>query len=65
MDRLPVPDDMEGRVLLEAFDETVLAAKPVQTVPTYEVTPWEFTQPFAAASDSQEIEMLRTIGYLP
>lgn len=33
---LPVPEDMEGRLLTEAIDPQWLASNPVRTVPTYE-----------------------------
>jgi predicted AlkP superfamily phosphohydrolase/phosphomutase/tetratricopeptide (TPR) repeat protein len=65
---LPVPDDGQGRVVEEAFDDAFLAEFPVRTVPTYEITPFRVAAaPRSAtlsAAEAEIVENLRALGYV-
>jgi len=60
---LGVPEDMDGRVLTEAFTSEFLLSHPVETMPTWgEEEAVEFTY---TAEEAEEIkERLRSLGYL-
>ncbi|MFZ1947580.1 MAG: alkaline phosphatase family protein [bacterium] len=60
---LPVPQDMEGRVLAEALDPDWVAANPVRTIKTYEVagSPGRAEMP---AVDRRLLDELKALGYI-
>jgi predicted AlkP superfamily phosphohydrolase/phosphomutase/tetratricopeptide (TPR) repeat protein len=64
---LPVPEDMEGRVLVEAIDERFRERFPERSIPSYE----GIGRPLAtgeivadAAMDDEMTERLRSLGYV-
>jgi predicted AlkP superfamily phosphohydrolase/phosphomutase len=71
---LPVPDDFEGRVLLEAFTPEVAQSRPVRTMPASGVAyPEETAVPATPADSPSEIslddeniiiERLKALGYM-
>ncbi len=66
---LPVPGDMEGRVLEEMLEPAFLAAFPVRRIETYETLIDRRAILAAAASegdagDAEKQEMLRSLGYI-
>jgi predicted AlkP superfamily phosphohydrolase/phosphomutase len=61
---LPVAEDMDGQVLLEAFKESYLQKNPIKRIKTY-----ESKKPFAEkkgdrAMDKKLLEELRALGYI-
>lgn len=63
---LPVADDMDGRVLLEAFEPAVREKYPVQRTPTYETgssRPVSLPQGQGQA-DEELLDQLRSLGYI-
>jgi arylsulfatase A-like enzyme len=64
---LPVPQDAEGKVLLEALDPAFVRAHPVRTVPSYRGLGLSPGLPGASRDSTQnerEIEKLRSLGYI-
>ncbi|MBW8876790.1 MAG: alkaline phosphatase family protein [Acidobacteria bacterium] len=64
---LPVPQDAEGKVLLEALDPAFVRAHPVRTVPSYGGLGFSPGLPGARRDSTQnerEIEKLRSLGYI-
>jgi predicted AlkP superfamily phosphohydrolase/phosphomutase/Flp pilus assembly protein TadD len=65
---LPVADDMDGRVLLEAIDDDFRARFPPRRIPSYEAVgrPLARVQQALAAGDADRemIERLRSLGYV-
>ena len=64
---LPVPQDAEGKVLLEALDPAFVSAHPVRTVPSYRGLGLSPGLPGASRDstrDEREIEKLRSLGYI-
>jgi hypothetical protein len=65
---LPVPRDMDGRVLTELLDPEFLARHPVKRIPSYEtlIDRAALRSAAAAGEDSAEEkkEMLRSLGYI-
>lgn len=64
---LPVPQDAEGRVLLDALDPAFVRAHPVRTVPTYQTLGLPAGLPGAkrdGGMNEMEIEKLRSLGYI-
>lgn len=62
---LPVADDMEGRVLLEAVEPAVRTARPVQMVATYETGSTRAALPTTGSTTDEELlEELRSLGYI-
>ena len=64
---LPVPQDAAGKVLRDALDPAFVRAHPVRTIPTYEVLGPPPGLPGVSRGsdlDQQEIEKLRSLGYL-
>jgi hypothetical protein len=62
---LPVPEDMEGRVLTEIIEEEFLAAHPIQTVGSFE--DYLVRDQLAVSEDVNEEELLqrlRALGYV-
>lgn len=67
LEGLPVADDMPGRVLREALDETLLEAEPQRHTATYEGAEGERAVPEYVAdpeADRDTIERLRKLGYI-
>lgn len=64
---LPVPQDVQGKVLLEALDPAFVRAHPVRQVPSYAGLGLSPNLPGAArdgAMNEAEIEKLRALGYI-
>lgn len=64
---LPVPQDQSGKVLLEAIDPGFVRLHPVRTVPTFRGFGLPPNLPGASrdgAMNEQEIEKLRSLGYI-
>jgi predicted AlkP superfamily phosphohydrolase/phosphomutase len=65
---LPRGDDMPGRVLTELLEETVVAERPVASIPTYETVPQPRIDTKLLSDpelDAATIEKLKALGYLP
>jgi arylsulfatase A-like enzyme len=61
---LPVPEDMDGRVLLELFEEDFLQANPVRRIPQVQM---ERSPVEGAYSEEEEAELkrhLENLGYI-
>jgi len=62
---LPVANDMEGRVLLEAFEPAARRARPVHMVATYETGPARAALPIRQSpADEEQLEQMRSLGYI-
>jgi tetratricopeptide (TPR) repeat protein len=63
---LGVPDDFEGRVLVEGLSAAYMEAHPIQRVPSYEVGAFARAPlDFGAGVDGEAMEeMLRSLGYI-
>lgn len=64
---LPVPEDAAGKVLTGALDPAFVQAHPVRTIPTYRDLGFSPNLPGAkrdGAMNEQEIQKLRSLGYL-
>jgi type I phosphodiesterase/nucleotide pyrophosphatase len=64
---LPVPQDVSGKVLLEALDEGFVRLHPPRTIPSYDGLGLSPGLPGASrggALDLREIEKLRSLGYI-
>ncbi len=62
---LPVARDMEGRVLTQAFDPSLLAERPIRQIDTYETGDgWTEQDPIPSPVDEEIIETLRSLGYI-
>ncbi len=62
---LPVGDDMDGKVLKDAFETDFFDANPIETIPTYDT--YNFTKkqkPMSTKSDETIKEHLKTLGYI-
>jgi hypothetical protein len=59
---LPLSDELEGRVLTEAFDEEFVASRPIFRVPSYGTR--GTTTPEASPADSLMLDLLRGLGYI-
>jgi hypothetical protein len=60
----PVPRDMDGRVLEEAFTEGFRRATPREEIPSYETERRGQPSPVASPEDPAYLEFLRSLGYL-
>jgi hypothetical protein len=60
--RLPIAEDLPGKPLTEAFDESFVRSLPVAKVPTY--GPRQTGPLLASAADREMIESLRQLGYV-
>ena len=62
---LPAARDMDGRVLVEVFDDDFLAAHPIAMVDTYETGERSVgDEPVESPVDDEIKEMLRSLGYI-
>lgn len=61
---LPVPDDMDGRVLVEALQEECLRARPIELVAAERVSPAEADRDLSEDEEKEVIDRLRALGYL-
>jgi len=63
---LEVPDDMDGRLLTDAFEPAHLRAEPIRTVATYETSPRQRGEMVEGDDQSRQNleQMLRSLGYL-
>ncbi|MEE8367424.1 MAG: alkaline phosphatase family protein [Thermoanaerobaculia bacterium] len=59
---LPLSDELEGRVLTEAFDASFVKNRPVERVPSY--GPRETTSPESSPADDLMLDLLRGLGYI-
>ena len=60
---LPVPDDLDGKVLTEALEADELASRPVESTPSRDGTSRNESG-FAVEDEETIIERLRDLGYL-
>jgi len=61
---LPVADDMDGRVLVEAIEPGFLEAHPVRRIPTYETGGRAVEEVVPSAQDPELMAKLRALGYI-
>lgn len=64
---LPVPEDVTGKVLLDALDPEFVRQHPVRTIPTYETLGPARGLPGGrreSGQDERELDKLRSLGYL-
>ena len=62
---LPIPDDIQGRVLKEIIDETFLEKYPIKTIGSYENYIKRQRVSLSSKIESKEsIDMLRALGYV-
>ena len=64
---LPVPEDLSGKVLLQALDAGFVRLHPLRTVPSYRGLGLSPRLPGASrdgAMDEREIDKLRSLGYI-
>lgn len=63
---LPVGEDMDGRILIDAFEPSVLKGMPPRTVPTHEGGQPRSSERAGAKSvpDEELMEELRSLGYI-
>ena len=65
---LPVADDLDGRVLLDALTDDFTAANPVEKISTYETEQYKLRSLFdisaTRAFDESMMQRLRALGYL-
>jgi predicted AlkP superfamily phosphohydrolase/phosphomutase len=61
---LSVPEDLDGRVLTEAFDARALRDRPVATMPPLSSERRDASSPYSAAEEELIEESLRGLGYL-
>jgi len=62
---LPIGEDMDGQVLTEAISKDFIDTNPYLTIPTYENdSDSPESAPRANAADREEIERLRSLGYI-
>jgi hypothetical protein len=61
---LPVPDDMDGRVLKEMIDPAFWASHPVRTVATYERQSEREEMSSSTEADEELVDQLRALGYI-
>lgn len=64
---LPVPKDVQGKVLLQALDPAFVRAHPVRTVPSWDglgLSPGLSGASRSGEMNQREIEKLRSLGYI-
>jgi hypothetical protein len=62
---LPVPEDMSGRVLVEALTEQQLAEHPIRTIPSYEpLVGRKRAEEIGSEMDESIRQQLRSLGYI-
>jgi predicted AlkP superfamily phosphohydrolase/phosphomutase len=61
---LEIPDDVDGRVLTEAYDQAFRVAQPIQTRPPRDVTPLREETVLDATAEGAVVDRLRALGYL-
>ncbi len=61
---LPVPDDMDGRVLVEALQEESLRARPIQSAAAESVSPAQADRDLSEQEEKEIMDRLRALGYL-
>ena len=62
--KLPVADDMDGRVLSEAIDPSVIRREPVKTIPTYEKGKFHSSSAAGTVTDKELLQRLQSLGYI-
>jgi tetratricopeptide (TPR) repeat protein len=60
---LPIAADMDGRPIVEAFDERFVRGRRARSIPTYETEARE-TEVVAGGADEEIQERLRALGYI-
>ena len=61
---LPVPDDMDGRVLVEALRKQRLRAQPIESLPAEDVTTKEPDRDLTEQEEEEIKDRLRALGYM-
>ena len=65
---LPVAEDMEGKVLTQAIDETFLKNNPVRYIPTYETKQAGMDKTYEKSSsqiiERKQLDKLKSLGYV-
>ncbi|MBI4161653.1 MAG: alkaline phosphatase family protein [Acidobacteria bacterium] len=61
---LPIGDDMDGQVIVEAFRPEFLERHPLRRIPTHEKGNRGLTGPTESPFDREMLERLRSLGYL-
>jgi predicted AlkP superfamily phosphohydrolase/phosphomutase len=61
---LPVPDDMDGKVLLEVLREEVLKSRPVEYVPADQDQGGDQRETYSPEESEKIKERLRSLGYI-
>jgi tetratricopeptide (TPR) repeat protein len=61
---LPVADDMDGRVLVEAIEPAFLEAHPIRRIPTYERGVRAVEEAAPSEQDADLMAKLRALGYI-
>jgi predicted AlkP superfamily phosphohydrolase/phosphomutase len=61
---LPVPDDSDGRVLTETMDKKFISEYPVSKIASYDFLKEEFTGETEFPLDKEELEKLKSLGYI-
>jgi hypothetical protein len=62
---LPVPEDMDGRVLEEMFTPEWRSGRPKDTIETYDTEGWRAGGgPLASEVDAELTRRLKSLGYL-
>ncbi len=61
---IPVPDDMDGRVLAETIESTHLTQHPVESVASYESLLGDRKQETGSPMDESIREQLKSLGYI-
>ncbi len=60
----PVARDMDGHVLVDAFEEDFLRKHQIEYIPTYETKPWQAGKPRKSPVDEKIKKKLRGLGYI-
>ncbi len=61
---LPVPDDMDGQVLVQAFRDECLRARPIESVAAGSITIGEADRDLSEDEEEEIKDRLRALGYL-
>jgi hypothetical protein len=61
---VPVPDDMDGRVLVEALRKQRLRAQPIESLPAEDVTTKEPDRDLTEQEEEEIKDRLRALGYM-
>lgn len=59
-----VPDDLDGTVMTDAFEDDAIARRPIETIPSLEGRARDETSPYSPEEEALIEESLRGLGYL-